>query len=127
MTSVKFNENNKNFISWKDEVIEKVEAKIASLKHKVKYHKVSSVLDRPDIQDYLNEIYSKSLAQRATSGLPASYISLCGSISNYSRQICIDSNSSFEIDSLLQYYSFQVNLEVLQDIRHLRENLTVES
>ena len=57
--SVKLNGNNDNFNPWKDEVIEKVEAKIASLKRKVKYQRVSSVLNRPDVQNYLNEIHSK--------------------------------------------------------------------
>ena len=58
-TSVKLNEKNENFIPWKNEVIEMVKAKIASLKCRIKVNKVSSVLKKQEVQEYLSEIHSK--------------------------------------------------------------------
>ena len=58
-TSAKINEDNTSFTLWKDEVIGMVEAKIASLKRKIKFNKVSSILKRQDVVDYLNELHSK--------------------------------------------------------------------
>ena len=57
-TSNRINVDNSDFSLWKSEVLKQVDAKIGSLKKKVKYQKVSSVLKRKDVIDCLSEIHT---------------------------------------------------------------------
>ncbi len=57
-TSAKINETDENFVPWKSEVLKQVDSKIEYLKKKKKYKKVSSVLRRQDVIEYLNELHT---------------------------------------------------------------------
>ena len=44
-------------IPWKNEILRKVDAKITSLKRKIKYHKSNPILKRPEIIAYLENLH----------------------------------------------------------------------
>ena len=48
-----------DIVPWRNEILQKVDAKIASLKRKIKYHKVNPVLKQPDVIEYLQNLHSK--------------------------------------------------------------------
>ena len=57
-TSDRISVSNNYFSLWKKEVLIQVDGKIASLKKRVRYQKVSSVLKRKDVIDCLSEIHT---------------------------------------------------------------------
>jgi len=57
--STKLNLDFEDISPWKVNVLQKVDANIASLQRKTKYHKVNPVLKRPEVIDYLQNIQSK--------------------------------------------------------------------
>ena len=57
--SNKFDLQENDILPWKNEVLLKVEAKIASLKRKMKYMSIKPVLDRPEVQEDLQTLHSK--------------------------------------------------------------------
>ena len=44
---------------WRNEVLRKVDAKIACLKRKMKFQKVNPILQQPEVVEYLTELHSK--------------------------------------------------------------------
>ena len=46
-----------HLIPWKDEVLRKVDAKIASLKRKIKFQKANPVLKQPGVIEYLENLH----------------------------------------------------------------------
>ena len=48
-----------DIVPWRNEVLQKVDAKIAFLKRKLKYQKVNPVLERADVIEYLKNLHSK--------------------------------------------------------------------
>lgn len=57
---LRWNVQKKDITSWKNEILRKFEAKIASLmKRKIKYAKTKSVLDRPEVLEYLQDLHSR--------------------------------------------------------------------
>jgi len=44
---------------WKNEILRKVDSKIASLKRKIKYQKANPVLKQPEVIEYLQNLHSK--------------------------------------------------------------------
>ena len=48
-----------DIVPWRNEVLQKVDAKITSLKRKMKYHKVNPVLKQTEVIEYLENLHSK--------------------------------------------------------------------
>jgi hypothetical protein len=57
--SVKHNLRYTDIVPWRNEVLQKVDAKIASLKRNIKYHKVNPILKQSDVIEYLQDLHSK--------------------------------------------------------------------
>jgi len=57
--SSKFDLETDDITPWKSEVLQKLEAYIASLKRKTKYQKVNPILKRTEVIDYLQTLHSK--------------------------------------------------------------------
>lgn len=55
----KFDLQENDIIAWKNEVIGKVDTKIASLKRKMRYVKVKPILERTEVSTYLDSLHSK--------------------------------------------------------------------
>ena len=55
----KFNVEKIDIASWKDEILSKVDTKVASLRRKIKFNKIKPVLNRSEVQDYLRHLHSK--------------------------------------------------------------------
>ena len=55
----KFDLQENDILAWKNEVLQKVERKTASLKHKVKYHEVKPVLENAEVLEYLQVLQSR--------------------------------------------------------------------
>ena len=48
-----------DIVPWRNEVLQKIDVKIASLKRKIKYRKVNPVLQKTEVIEYLQELHSK--------------------------------------------------------------------
>ena len=55
----KFDLQENDIIPWQDAILQKVEAKITSLKRKIRYCKVKPVLERSNVLEYLKQLHSK--------------------------------------------------------------------
>ena len=58
-TLEKYDLDANDFLSWKDDVLSKVDGKISSLKRRHKYHKVKPILKRPEVIEYLETLHSR--------------------------------------------------------------------
>ena len=47
------------FVDWKGKILQEVDNKIISLKHRIKIHKGNSVLKQNAVIEYLNELLEK--------------------------------------------------------------------
>ena len=47
------------FVDWKRKILQEVDNKIISLKHRIKVHKTNLVLKQDAIIEYLNELHEK--------------------------------------------------------------------
>ena len=56
---VKHKVDNADMVPWRDSVLNMVDAKLSSLKHKIKFHKVKPTLNRPEVVEYLNKLHSE--------------------------------------------------------------------
>ena len=47
------------FVEWKRNILQEVDNKIISLKHRIKVHKINPVLKQDTVIEYLNELHEK--------------------------------------------------------------------
>ena len=49
----------KEFVDWKRKILQEIDNKIISLKHRIKVHKTNTVLKQDTVIEYLNELHEK--------------------------------------------------------------------